>query len=551
MNFIRRLGRRLFGPWGRRTLLLLAVSSAWATWTFVPPRPISEWTTTSRHPVDCFLTADRSRLVCLTARYHFIGDSFASVPEHGPLRVWDLATGRERLTVPGDGRWSDRPRMWTARDASWLLANWPLTPGNDTLRLWDLETGHERWSTQIVPQRYPRRTPAPVVSPDGRWIACQRSEPVVTQVLSTATGANQMTLGDAWPVAFSADGETVAAATSPPASSDGPATVTIWETATGRPRREIKTARPAPGVVALSPDGRWLAVGQPTLFINRPAPVEKIDLWDLRTEGRTAVAVFDVPPNFGNRCVTFSPDGSLLALPAFDGVRRRLWDLRSSPPRLTAPDGQPKTAGVLWPGSPIFSPDGTRFIEPGPAADTIAFHETADPDRLVVGSEGHLSSRVEFTPDGRTIVAIRSSAYLGPQWRFRDWINRLRGGIGQNLPEEFRSELLTLDARTGTVIGRVPGLGANAFLLGVAADGRSVWTTTFTAEPFVMSGGTSGGTAWPDGTMCVRQWEMPTSWPPSWLLAMTAAALLALAADVVYARSRCRRSVDGASGGQG
>ena len=102
------------------------------------------------------------------------------------------------------------------------------------------------------------------------------------------------------------------------------------------------------------------------------------------------------------------------------------------------------------------------------------------------------------------------------------------------LPNMVRSqsELLIFNAQTGAVTGEIPDLGAYVRLLGYAADGKSLWTGSFTSEPAMIGEDT------PDGTLRVQQWAVPTFWPPAWLLAVTCLALLIAVAD--YRHSYCR-----------
>src|SRR5262249_54495829 len=154
-------------------LLALALAAVWLAWAVLPTRPLREWATVSREPDDWRLTPDRTRLACTTRILR--GDiNLGAEPEYGPVRLWDLATGRERLT-PG----ANQPMLVTLRmapDGTWLLiALEPPGPdGEVALQLWDIQTGRERWSTTILSTLGDQLPANHIVSPDGRFIACRR-----------------------------------------------------------------------------------------------------------------------------------------------------------------------------------------------------------------------------------------------------------------------------------------------------------------------------------------------------------------------------------------
>ena len=178
---------------------------------------------------------------------------FMSVVEYGPIRLWDLATGRERFTVTTETNLPPGPPLLRmAPDGSWVLTGLPNATGEFQLR--EVETGHLRWSSTVT-NGAGHLTVSPIVSPDGRWIACGGSSFDKTRVISTATGEVQTPLGNAWPVAFSRDGDAVAAVTHSTADADSPTVVTLWDTGTGRAGRRIASGQPDPGSIALSPDG--------------------------------------------------------------------------------------------------------------------------------------------------------------------------------------------------------------------------------------------------------------------------------------------------------
>jgi WD40 repeat protein len=178
------------------------------------------------------------------------------------LRVWDLASGRERFTVVREDE-AVRSVAFSP-DGSTLAAacnNWKH-PELSRVRRWDLVTQQERDPVGEVVHS----TEWVAFSPDGRTFACctaartdGRVEPETQksiQLYDVATGTRRAVLrghmDKIYHGAFSPDGRTLATA-----GWDG--TVKLWHVATGQ---EMLTFR-VPGVcwwVAFSRDGRTLAM---------------------------------------------------------------------------------------------------------------------------------------------------------------------------------------------------------------------------------------------------------------------------------------------------
>jgi WD40 repeat protein len=103
-------------------------------------------------------------------------------------------------------------------------------------------------------------------------------------------------------LAFSADGKTLASAAD--GNSD---TVTVWDVATGKADKKIKTTTDGVNAVAFSPDGKFLVTGCGHDALPVAGPT--LRLWDLPTgKLRASLKGHDHPVHF----VAFSGDGKLL-----------------------------------------------------------------------------------------------------------------------------------------------------------------------------------------------------------------------------------------------
>src|SRR5262249_9776011 len=133
----------------------------------------------------------------------------------------------------------------------------------DTVKVWDVTTGQDAFAFR---GHADWRTP-PVTgvafSPDGRLAsAAQSLGRGLVKVWDPATGNVALTLGGCGAVAFSGDGQRLAAVGAVPSWPFERQTVKVWDTATAKELREFPWATKTELTsVALSPDGRLLAAG--------------------------------------------------------------------------------------------------------------------------------------------------------------------------------------------------------------------------------------------------------------------------------------------------
>src|ERR1700729_1370333 len=90
----------------RRTLLLGAVAAAWAWGAWSPLRPLATWTSSQTdsmwNPTWPRVSQDGRTLVEISDQpLRAAANPGENGSMAGPVRLWDLPAGRERVSIPG------------------------------------------------------------------------------------------------------------------------------------------------------------------------------------------------------------------------------------------------------------------------------------------------------------------------------------------------------------------------------------------------------------------------------------------------------------------
>ncbi|WP_435005293.1 WD40 repeat domain-containing protein [Tundrisphaera lichenicola] len=261
----------------------------------------------------------------------------------GEIKVWDLTSRKERLTLSSDG--SDFSSVAISPDGRTLAAN---RPGLGAIS-WDLDTGKERAFYR------------------------ENSD-------DSAFGGNAVAYG--WGLAYSPDGKTLAGGGSH-SGEDG--FVTLWDTATGEAHLGLKYPSPVT-TVAYGPDGKILAVGSMSGMVDLIDPDAKREKIQV-----PAVRAYLAP-------VVFSPDGRSLAT-ASDDRRIRLWDVETGRERKVL-KGQMK--GIFC----VAYHPGGRVLASGDAGGSIYLWDlqTRKPIAQLEGHRGKVWT-IAFSPDRKTMAS--------------------------------------------------------------------------------------------------------------------------------------------------
>lgn len=237
------------------------------------------------------------------------GDVAASCDKEDTIHLWDVATGKERRTLPKLDRNENRGSFFVALDFSpdsrWLAFAFK----DGVVSVWDLVAGVERWRLKGLA--------APILSiafsRDGKKIAAaSRSGNPTIGLWDLTTGKSLVDFSSRervdW-LAFSPEGNVLASASWPSGSPP-----CLWDTTTGRPIRQLAGAASLYGL-AFSPDGKWLAgAGDDN--------DQKVHIWEVDSglEVRTFRGHLTCPVS-----VAFAPDGRTLASGGCDSSIL-LWD---------------------------------------------------------------------------------------------------------------------------------------------------------------------------------------------------------------------------------
>jgi dipeptidyl aminopeptidase/acylaminoacyl peptidase len=287
---------------------------------------------------DLSATSDTGRALALVVSPD--GTYLASAGGDGTVRIWDVATGRERARL--SGHTGPVRALAISPDGTYLAS----AGGDGTVRIWDVATGRER--ARLSGHTGP--VLALAISPDGTYLAWAGGDGTV-RIWDALTGTQVRVLighaGAVLALAISPDGTYLASA-----SWDG--TVRIWDVATGYERARLIAESPVRALV-ISPDGTYLASagGDGTVRI-----------WDVATGRERARLSGHTGPV---RALAISPDGTYLASASWDGTVR-ISDVATGYERVRLNAESPILALAISPDSTYLASaggDGTvRIWEP-------------------------------------------------------------------------------------------------------------------------------------------------------------------------------------------
>jgi WD40 repeat protein len=283
------------------------------------------------------------------------GKTLAAGGGYGTIRLWDVATGREKPPLREQGAgWVNA--MAFAEGGKTLISG-----GDDkTVRLWDLATGR------------------------------------VTRRLEVAEG-----VVDA--VSVAPDGKTLAAAGRRLGTTPGG--IHTWDLATGKPLRSFGRARSWTIYLPFTPDSKQLASGGEGFTAY---------LWDVATGREVRTFEHPKPPAgpLSGRArkldlvlgLTLAPDGKTLATGDNEGMLR-LWELSTGKQRRQIPTGGAGSFGVFAVCALAYAPDGRTLASAG-GDGTIRLWEVATGKlRGRLKGSGQTVWSLAFSPDGRLLAS--------------------------------------------------------------------------------------------------------------------------------------------------
>jgi eukaryotic-like serine/threonine-protein kinase len=300
------------------------------------------------------------------------GKQLASASVDGTVKVWDVSSGGEGLTLRG--------HSGNVLGVAFSPDGLRLASTAKELILWDLTTGQELYRVPVGAENAGHQP----FSPDGtRFVSIQGPKKTVAvhdaasgKVVGSLQGQPQDMTG----VTFSPDGQHLA-------SIGRNQPIRLWDAATGRELRTLKGHDAAVMRVAFSPDGLILASASGDW---------RIKLWEVATgqelrtlRGHKALV----------QSVAFSPDGEHLVSTGDDHTLK-VWGVASGEELRTFREHARRAQeAVIRPDGKqiaLANSDGTVTLwQPGPIEQ---FH-------VWVGSTPFYG-KIAFSPDGRRLAAV-------------------------------------------------------------------------------------------------------------------------------------------------
>ena len=360
------------------------------------------------------------------------GKTLASRGHGQTIRLWEVGTGKELLKLDSPGRWTNGAENTPATSLAFspdgktvasggksnLVHLYRLPKGDlvypprghesavtavvyspdgnrllsastdGTVRIWEPDTGRERKRLEAAGED----VQSLAMSPDGRTLAgCSENGVILLWNSEEAKAAVKLNSNDSWchyvPVCFSRDGKLLVTLET-----------TVWDVEKRKRIRNLNGGMGYTTALALSPDGKVLAVGSVSVsvedrsFEEREGVLMFLEFPTGRTLGR-----FRVHEDYVD-AISFAPDGKTLAFTSMhDSVS--MWEVATAT-EIWRVSGDRANAEAV-----AYAPDG-RSVASGSLDGSI--HLWAVNGGKEIGRyEGHQSRAVSlaFSPDGETLAS--------------------------------------------------------------------------------------------------------------------------------------------------
>jgi len=379
----------------------------------------------------------------------------------GYVKVWDLATGAETLTLKGHTGTvysvsfsPDGKRIVSGGgkiNEPGELKVWDANSGTETLTL----KGHTNWVNSVS------------FSPDGKRIVSASIDGAV-KVWDADKGTEMRSLkgGGGTSVAFSADGKRIV-------GSGGGMAVEVWDAERGTETLSLKGHTLPVNCVAISPDGKRIVSGSQD---------NTVKVWD--ADKGTEMLSLKGHTDWVNS-VAFSPDGKRIVSVSGDKTGK-VWDADKGTEIFTLKGHFEPILSVA------FSSDGKRIVSGSRDGAVKIWDAFKGTDPLSIKNPIGGFASVAFSPDGKHIVS-GSADHKVKVW-----------------DADKGTEILTLNGHTGPVHSVAFSPDSKRIVSG-AGEGEKpgevmVWDADKGTETFSLKGHTDGVTSVafsPDGKRIV------------------------------------------------
>ena len=338
--------------------------------------------------------APQSRPITYLA-FDALGERLAVAADEKCLRVWHIDTGKQlailelSLGVPNCVRYSQDGKMLAAATSAGGLFLWD----SDTYKPRAVlrgegnpagQQGHGGVITCVAPLLTDKLLTGSVDKTVRVWDLKTR------RAVAAAFSFNQAVSC----MAVSPDGRTLAVGTGKYRSKFETGELVLCDLQNQQPRRPISQGI-TPVSVAFSPDGNSLAVCSLSAAVGQAA--RTVSLIDVRSLRATPIG------STMGHSVAFSPDGHILAVGCTNG-EIDLWPLDAAPSAsgTMKPFVVKKHTGLVW--SLAFSPDGKTLASGGADNNVVLWDVPTGEDLMTLKHNGGIEA-LRFSPDGRLLAS--------------------------------------------------------------------------------------------------------------------------------------------------